>query len=180
MKFLGPDLEAVRLALQTEGAVLEGPRQLETNDVFDDEHSTLATSGRLLRLRDGHELTVKLPIDDDAFKARQEINFHVVEPGVDLLLAGLGYRKVFRYEKYREGWDLEGMWITLDELPFIGGVVEIEGDRDRILPIAERIGLGGHSTSTANYRGLYLDWARQRGVDAGDLTFAAERGETGD
>jgi predicted adenylyl cyclase CyaB len=174
LKYLQADLDDVRRRLTEAGAVLQAPRALESNEVFDDDDESLHRSRRLLRLRNSHELTVKLPMEDAEFKSRQEINLDVASGDVEAFLSGLGYKARWRYQKWREGWDLDGMWVTLDELPFIGSVVEIEGDRERIDAIAERIGLGGKPTSTANYQTLYLDYCAARDVPPGDMTFSAE------
>ena len=168
------DLADVKQRLRDAGARLVAPRALETNLVFDDAEQSLRQSDRLLRLRNGRELTVKLPLEDTTYKARQEINLDVAEGDIVSFLAGLGYEVDWRYEKWREGWDLGGMWVTLDELPFIGAVVEIEGDRHKIDEIASRLGLSGHTTSTANYLALFQDHRASLGLEPGDMTFAAE------
>lgn len=174
LKYLQADLEEARRRLTEAGARLEAPRGLETNLVFDDAEESLHQSRRLLRLRNGHELTVKLPLEDAQFKARKEINLDVADGDIEGFLAGLGFESRWCYQKWREGWDLDGMWVTLDELPFIGTVVEIEGDRERIDSVAERLGLAGKPTSTANYQTLYLDYCAARGLSPGDMTFAGE------
>jgi adenylate cyclase class 2 len=174
LKYLQADLDDVRRRLRDAGARLDVPRALETNIVFDDAEHSLRESDRLLRLRNGRELTVKLPLEDTTYKSRQEINLDVGEGDIESFLAGLGYAVDWRYEKWREGWDLDGMWVTLDELPFIGDVVEIEGDRQKINEIAERLGLSGHTTSTANYLALFQDHRIAHGLEPGDMTFAAE------
>jgi adenylate cyclase, class 2 len=174
LKYLGADLDDVRQRLRDAGAQLAEPRSLETNLVFDDAQHTLRLSDRLLRLRNGRELTVKLPLDDTTYKSRQEINLDVTEGDIEAFLEGLGYEVDWRYEKWREGWDLGGMWVTLYEVPFVGAVVEIEGDRQKIAEIASRLGLSGHATSTATYLALFQDHLTSRGLEPGDMTFAAE------
>jgi adenylate cyclase class 2 len=173
LKYIGPDLEAVRRRLREVGAQLGSARALEVNLVFDTEDGGLAATGRLLRLRDGRELTVKTPVDDAEFKSRREFTIQVAEGDTEGLLGALGYRIRWRYEKWREGWALDGMWITLDELPFVGAVVEIEGDRAKIQATARRLGLDGLPTSTGSYRDLFLEYAGKEGGADGDMTFAA-------
>jgi predicted adenylyl cyclase CyaB len=180
LKYLGPDPEAVRQRLPEAGARVAVPRQLETNTIFDDSAGGLRSSDRLLRLRNQRELTVKLPMHDDRFKSRREITVMVEGDALEELLAGLGYQVVFRYEKYREYWELEGLSVTLDELPFIGPVVEIEGEPDKIEGVAQNLGLDGLPTSTANYLELFADYARRNGLPEGSfMTFAAEAAHRG-
>ncbi|GAC1327338.1 MAG: hypothetical protein NVSMB17_01200 [Candidatus Dormibacteria bacterium] len=175
LKYLGADLAAVRERLRAAGATLAGPRELETNAVFDDASESLRTSERLLRLRNGHELTVKLPVEDTRYKSRREITVDASGGSVEELLGGLGFTPTWKYEKYREGWDLEGMFVTLDEVPFVGSVVEIEGDRDLIDATAARLGISDLPTSTSSYRTLYDAHVRDRGIAPGDMTFEAEQ-----
>ncbi|HEY8739711.1 MAG TPA: class IV adenylate cyclase [Candidatus Dormibacteraeota bacterium] len=174
LKYIGADLAEVRRRLETAGARLAGPRELETNAVFDDQEQSLTTSAKLLRLRNGAELTVKLPVEDAKFKARREITVNATGGSVEELLAGLGFKPTWKYEKYREGWDLDGMFVTLDEMPFVGPVVEIEGHRDRIDATASMLGLETLPTSRDSYRALYDDYARNQGLAPGDMTFEAE------
>ena len=174
LKFLGPDLAEVRRRLQEAGARLEGPRALETNATFDDAAGNLRQSERLLRLRDGNELTVKIPVADDRFKSRREITAHIADGNIEEILDALGYQPTWRYEKYREGWDLDGMFVTLDEMPFVGPVVEIEGDRELIDATARKLGLDHLQTSTGNYRSLYEEYRATHHLPPGDMTFEAE------
>jgi adenylate cyclase class 2 len=174
LKYIGADLGEVRRRLIEAGARLEGERKLETNAVFDDAEESLRRGEKLLRLRNGDELTVKIPVEDEKYKSRREITVHVADGPIEEVLAGLGYRPTWRYEKYREGWGLDGMFVTLDEMPFVGPVVEIEGDRERIDHTAERLGLSDVPTSTGNYRSLYDQYARDKGLEPGEMTFAAE------
>ncbi len=176
IKFVGADFAQLRDRLAEVGARLESPRRLERNVVFDDDQGSLMNSGRLLRLRDGAEMTVKLPVDDDRFKARQELTIEVAEGDPVPLLAQLGFRPRWRYEKYREGWDLDGMWVTLDDLPFVGPVVEVEGPRERIDVVARQLGLNDATRSTGSYRDLYEAFIGRTGMPDGDMTFAAAGG----
>ena len=170
LKYLGPDLEAVRQRLREVGAELETAREHEVNVVFDDDQEGLRASGRLLRLRNGRELTVKLPVQSGRFKARQEITV-MVEEGVEALLDGHGLRPRWRYEKYRETWRLDGMIVTLDETPGVGPVVEVEGEPDGIDPVALKLGLDRLETSAENYRTLFEKWCAQNGRSTTDMTF---------
>jgi adenylate cyclase class 2 len=175
LKYLGPEVEALRARLREVAAVLDSPRSLEVNLVFDDEAGTLRRSDRLLRLRDRRELTLKLPADSDSpFKSRVETTVMIESGDVEALLARLGYRVVWRYEKYREGWSLDGMYITIDEVPFIGAVVEIEGEPEGIERTAARLDVDGLESSTETYSALFQRWAREHRMEPGDLTFAAE------
>ena len=64
--------------------------------------------------------------------------------------------------------------MTLDELPFLGPVVEIEGDGDEIEPTARRLGLDTLPTSTETYLSLFERHLAAKSGTVPDMTFAAE------
>ncbi|HEV3230710.1 MAG TPA: class IV adenylate cyclase [Candidatus Dormibacteraeota bacterium] len=173
VKILGGDAETLRQRLRGAGARLEQPRNLETNDVYDDEARSLTGAGKLLRLRNGRELTTKLPVEGP-YKSRRETTVEVGEGPVEELLGSLGLRVIWRYEKWREGWDLDGLWVTLDDLPFVGTVLEVEGDAERIEPALAALGLREALRSHGSYHDLYDQFAAEHGLPPGDMTFAAE------
>jgi adenylate cyclase class 2 len=179
VKLIGAgDAAGLRARLRAAGARLQGERGFETNALFDDAGESLRRSGRLLRLRNAGELTVKLPMAEAAagggFKSRREITAEVASGPIQELLEGLGYRVTWRYEKWREGWDLDGVWVTIDELPFVGTVVELEGEPAGIEAALARLELGGAERSNLTYRDLYERFAAEHGLPPGDMTFAAE------
>ena len=142
------------------GAVLVRERHFEDNVLFDDAARTLRASGTLLRLRETPHagyLTFKGPRElEDGLKTREERETAVEAPEqVRAILKHLGYRPVFRYQKYRESWALRGQEIEIDETP-IGGFLEIEGDSDGITAVAAELGYGPADYVTESYVGLFL------------------------
>jgi len=169
-----------RLALLP--SVPEQPRKLERNEVYDAAEGSLSREGRLLRLRevDGSgQLTYKEAVPGRA-KARAKVRAEV-ESGVDspesmrAILTKLGFRVVYRYEKYRRyhTWrDEEGqsLAISLDETP-IGIYVELEGDQASIDRAARRMGFQKSDYILEDYRSLHRAWLKQHGLPASDLCF---------
>src|ERR1035438_5574550 len=84
----------------------------------------------------------------------------------------LGYRPVFRYEKYRTEYRLaRGAGIaTVDETP-VGTYVELEGSPAWIDRLAARMGFEESDYITASYARLYLDWCRTQRVKPGNMVF---------
>ncbi len=69
-------------------------------------------------------------------KSREERETAVDAPGeLRAILRNLGYKPVFRYQKYRETWTHRGQEIEVDETP-IGIFLEIEGDAEGIHAVA--------------------------------------------
>lgn len=160
-----------RARLLAIGAVLVRERHFEDNRLFDDVLGSLRTSGTMLRLREtahGGALTFKGPRrDEQGLKSREERETSVEEPEqVHAILSNLGYRPVFRYQKYRESWAHRGQEIEIDETP-IGCFLEIEGDPAGIAAVASELGFTPADYIAESYVGLFLAAGGK-----GDMVFA--------
>lgn len=195
IKFPEADLAALRNALQGLGAT-GGVPYLECNRVYDTPGRHLRAANTLLRLRTktgpnlhAAVLTMKrppraegaccaggggsAPIPDDV-KVWDEVQTGVADAdAMHQMLAGLGYGVAFGYDKVREVWHLDGVHVCLDTMPF-GPVAELEGDREAILTMADRLGLDRARASTATYHDLNRQWRAANGLSPSeDFTFDA-------
>jgi adenylate cyclase class 2 len=165
MKIPVADLTPVCDHVKRQGGRLLTPLTLEDNWVLDDEQGTFRKSGRLLRVRQaGHKgwLTLKEPGSfHEGVKSRVEIETPVESAErVLVILAGLGFRPVRRYQKRREIWALDQIVVALDETP-LGSFVEVEGPSERLAAVATDLGLNPHTA----VRGTYLDlWTAHRAL----------------
>jgi adenylate cyclase class 2 len=162
--------EQVRLKLASLGAVLVRERHLEDNELFDDKAGSLRASGCLLRLREtphGGSLTFKGPRETlGGIRSREERETAVESPNeMRAILRHLGYRAVFRYQKYRESWAYREQVIEVDETP-IGVFLEIEGDFAGIGAVAAELGFEPSQYIAESYVGLY-----QAAGGQGDMVF---------
>ena len=162
--------EAAREKLRVAGAELVRERHFEDNALFDDKAGSLGASGTLLRLRrtpHGGVLTFKGPREiENGVKSREERETSVDDPDeVRAILRRLGYRPLFRYQKYRETWTHRGQEIEVDETP-IGIFLEIEGDTEGIHAVAADLGFSPLDFVTESYVGLFL-----AGGGQGDMVF---------
>jgi adenylate cyclase class 2 len=84
----------------------------------------------------------------------------------------LGYRRVFRYEKYRTEFHQprRAGVAMLDETP-AGVYLELEGTPHWIDLTARRLGFQESDYITASYGRLYIDWCSANGRTPGDMTF---------
>jgi adenylate cyclase class 2 len=154
------DLEGLRRALTGVGARLTRERHFEDNVLFDDGTGSLAAAGAVLRLRrtpHGSVLTYKGPKRVvEGIKVREERQTRVEEPdAAGAIFTALGYRPVFRYQKYREAWTHRGQEVVLDETP-IGPFLEIEGDRDGIRAVTAELGLDPSDYMVESYVDLFF------------------------
>jgi adenylate cyclase class 2 len=154
------DLAAVRETLKRAGAELVRARHLEDNVLFDDPLGSLQSQGCVLRLRrtpDGGLLTFKGPRRVAAgVKSREELQTAVADPdALDGILTRLGYRPIFRYQKYRESFRHRSQSVEVDETP-IGAFVEIEGDLEGIALVAAELGYAPADYVGDSYVGLFF------------------------
>ena len=161
--------EAARQALAQMGATLARARHFEDNELFDDERHSLRARGRVLRLRhndQGAQLTAKGPRRDvDGVKSRPEVEVGVGDGALArALLELLGYRRTFRYQKYREVWRWGDCEIVLDETP-VGPFLEIEGPVDGIHAAARALSsprVSGVPVTSSSSRNASLSWRKGR------------------
>ena len=151
--------EAARETVRALGAVLERGRHFEDNLLFDDAEGSLRAVRKVLRLRrtvEGAVLTFKGPREVvEGVKSREEIETALADGDAALgILQGLGFRPVFRYQKYREVYRWRSVEIVVDETP-IGTFLEIEGDVDAIHQAATALGFGPADYLAESYGGLY-------------------------
>jgi adenylate cyclase, class 2 len=163
--------EAARRAVAALGASPAQPRHLEDNVLYDDAASSLLASGRVLRLRRAAGraiVTYKGPRQEraDGVKSRPEIETEVSDADAfEAVLSGLGFRKVFRYQKYRESYHWRDVEIVVDETP-VGTFLEIEGPVATIHEAARALGRGPQDYIGDSYAALF---AASGGV--GDMVF---------
>jgi adenylate cyclase class 2 len=171
-----------RRKLAALGAELIHERRFEENVLFDRDGGALAAEGKLLRVRrDGPRalLTYKAPVTGrHRHKVRLEEETELADPdAMERILRGLSFRPVYRYQKYRTLFELQGVHACLDETP-IGCYVELEGAPEEIDRLAARLGFGEEQYVVDSYLALHARWSEERGEKRGDMVFRSAR-ETG-
>jgi adenylate cyclase class 2 len=175
------DLNPVRASLKEKGGALVGDF-LETNTFFDTEDRSLLAADEGLRLRrnrnaatnvDEFILTYKGPRQHGPLKSRDEQELVVgSETEAIRLLECLGYAVVLKFEKRRQSWKLDDCKVELDELPYLGAYVEIEGPTEQsVMRVRERLGLMDRAIVRASYVALLLTHLQEQGELARVITF---------
>jgi adenylate cyclase class 2 len=144
----------LRKALRKRGAKRQGAYN-EENLRFDGPGKSTRRTTLRLRVLDGGPrglLTAKGPARFvGRVKVREETEVAVVDAHATLdLLRELGFRVAFTYEKHRTAWQLDGVVVTLDRLPF-GWFVELEGPIDFLPEMARSLGLDPTSALRESY-----------------------------
>ncbi len=169
-------LGTIREKLKQQGAILRSARHDEVNDLYDDTRGELSKRGCTLRLRraEGETiLTFKGPARfEEGVKIREEREIRVSDAEeTELLLAGIGMRRRFRYEKRREEWELSGCVLALDETP-IGRFVEIEGNPAAIRGVLAGLALDFSEAIPYSYASLYARRRKEDPTLPEDMVFA--------
>jgi adenylate cyclase class 2 len=138
------DLAAVRKKLEALGGTRKA-KELETNTFFDASDSRLRLADRGLRIREATDengktrflITMKGPMQQGQFKTREEIEFSADNAdAVRKIFENLGYEATLSFQKRRESWLFGGCEVELDELPYLGTYVEIEGKDEKSISAA--------------------------------------------
>jgi adenylate cyclase class 2 len=173
-----PDkLSKIRHRLHENGFRIVKHRIHESNTLFDNSKLALRHHGKLIRLRDvgpHRVLTYKGPSERQTrYKKRHEIEIELQDGrGLDEILSHLGYRPVFRYEKFRTEYakTSQNGKVLLDETP-IGNFLEIEGSPRWIDRTARLLGFSPSDYITRSYGYLYLAHCRERRVAPKNMLF---------
>ena len=146
VKFLVGDLTAVRTHLLTLNATLKKPRVFEQNIRLDTPDGALLSELQMLRIRQDAtvRVTFKSPPPPEIVsevKVREEFEMTVSDAETAVsIFSRLGYFPVQTYEKYRETFQLGGVEVVLDEMPY-GNFVELEGAEAEIKALAAQLNL---------------------------------------
>lgn len=182
IKFLVDDLRALERKLRAAGFRLKTASTHEMNTLYDLPDNALRRRGELLRLRQygkKWKLTHKAKGQSGRHKSRVETETELLDgKQMDAILRTLGFRPVFRYEKFRAEYsDGEGE-VVLDKTP-IGNLAEIEGKPRWIDRTAKALGLDRKHYITSTYAQLFFDWKKRTASPANEMTFKAVRGTRG-
>jgi adenylate cyclase class 2 len=149
----------------------------EDNIVLD-RRGELKTKGALLRVRKFGKyslITYKGPMSmEGGIKSREEVQTGVESFELAIqLLDSLGFRPVFRYQKFREVWRIKEVEVVLDRTP-IGEYFEIEGPIDLIRTISNELGMNMDQAIRQTYADLYRLARRTRSDLPENMVFAPE------
>ena len=176
--------DPVRERLIALGAVALGA-VVEQNHILDRADGSLRAGGAALRVRRNDPveagaanviLTYKGPVQPGQLKRREELEVGLADTDQALaVLRGLGFVEMLTYRKRRESYQLAGCRVELDEVPFLGRFVEIEGpDEQTITEVQEQLGLGALPHVARSYVNLLRRYCRATGLDPTRIDFSTE------
>jgi adenylate cyclase, class 2 len=156
-------------------ARIQATRHFEDNYLLDFPDQRLKSSQCLVRVRYARDLAFLTykgpPRAAGIFKTREELETRLEDGSVTLkILEQLGMQAWFRYQKYRQEFELDGVQIAVDETP-VGSYVEFEGSEEAIHSLAAKMGIDSSRFLKVSYYALYLDQCRQKGKTPGPMVF---------
>ena len=154
------------------------PETFEDNIVLD-RRGELRTRGSLLRVRKFGKYaiaTYKGPMAiEGGIKSREEVQTGVESFELAIqLFDSLGFKPVFRYQKFREVWRVREAEVVIDRTP-IGDYFEIEGSMDTIRTIAADLGMNMDQAIRHTYADLYRQARRTRADLPEHMVFPPEQ-----
>jgi adenylate cyclase class 2 len=178
IKFALKDRPALVRKLHDIGAQRLYAETFEDNIVLD-KRGELRTKGTLLRVRKFGKYALVTYKGAMAFeggvKSREEVQTGVESFELAIqLFDSLGYKPVFRYQKFREVWRVRESEVVLDRTP-IGDYFEIEGPLDVIRAVAEELGMNMDSGIRQSYADLYRQARRTRADLPEHMVFPPEQ-----
>lgn len=158
-----------------------GPRHFEDNVLLDYPGTPIRRQGCGLRLRLtplADTFTWKGAVKPDPrLKIREEIEVSVGE-GKKLLtiLERIGLRIIFRYQKFRQAFELPGgLTVVIDETP-MGWFTELEGPPEEIDRVSRELELPAENHVRASYAGFFvMELERQGRKGETEVVFPDQR-----
>lgn len=179
------DAEEFRRKLDRMKPVPVSERHFEDNFLFDFPGAELRSRGCLLRVRitpGKATITHKSPPQRNSlFKVREERETIVADGEMALeIFKQIGLRIWFRYQKYRQEYDLPvsgrkdaRIRLAIDETP-IGLYLELEGTEEGIRQISRDMGFRESQYLRDSYYTLYLNRCREEGREPDYMMFPYE------
>ena len=209
LKFPIHDLARLQARLPGLGFQLDTPRTFEQNVLYDTPGRALRESKQILRVRRygslwtvTHKRTTEASPQPTTIRARYKVHIETRNqlvddgPALGAIFELLGYKPVFRYEKFRTEWSQitpparraalrardastapksqrsppTRSHLVIDETP-IGDYAELEGPPAWIDDTLARLGVDPANCLTDSYGRLFLGWKQRTGSSAENLTF---------
>ena len=174
VKFLLDDMQAIQDRITQLGGISEGP-VFETNIRFENASHGLRKNRSILRLRKDRKTTLTFKSDanenDHQFKINTEYEVVVDDFAMmKQILEALGFQQEQIYEKKRDTVMLHHTTLCMDTMPF-GTFLEIEGSKENIRDMVQRLGLVWEDRILLNYIAIFERLKKECRLPFSDITF---------
>ena len=165
-----------RMSSMLKDAGFSKEEEYHERNVVIDKDREMKDSDRLLRFRKTENskkkqlFTYKGPRTGE-MKTREEIEFTVDIDSLSKVFERLSYSTAFKYEKKRQVWKRDDLEVVLDDLPYIGLYMEIEGTRNQIKALLNELDIQSDDTITKNYLELFESYKEEHDIEAEFMTW---------
>ncbi len=163
-------IDKIKKILKEKGKFLV--KILEENLVLDDENKSIFKNGSLLRLR--RTVNLKTGKEKNILTLKKKIKYTKKSKKIKIMdeievkfenfdsileiLRHLGYKKIWKYEKIREIWEICECKVCIDKLPKLNFFVEIEGEsEDKIAKASDVLGLEKRKMMKKTYAEITIE-----------------------
>lgn len=150
------DIDIIK-KLRNNRAILLGSNQ-ETTIRYDTEDRKYEKSGKYIRVMEGFKncITLKEKVNEnDKLFERDEFEIEIDDvENAKIILEKIGLKPILKMQKYRLKWNLDGIRINIDELPF-GLYMEIYGNENEIQNVMEKLDIENEEKIIGTYWDIY-------------------------
>lgn len=143
--------------LRNSKAILLGSKQ-ETTIRYDTEDKKYEKSGKYIRVMEGFKncITLKEKVNEnDKLFERDEFEIEIDDvENTKIILEKIGLKPILKMQKYRLKWNINGIRINIDELPF-GLYMEIYGNEDEIQNVLKKLEIQDEPKIIGTYWDIY-------------------------
>ncbi len=168
LKFLisKPAACSFRDAIKKLGGILIYPRTREVHTIYDDGAGSVGVQDARLYLQSGVNYSLSYERSLSRQGMRQDLVLATKVGSIEAMkkiLRRIGFTPISNFVRHRTTWEIGATQISLCEFLF-GTYLEITGETEHLLHLAERFGLALKDGITASYEDLHRDYRLQKVV----------------
>lgn len=159
-------------------------KQRQLDIYFDTEDEQVRASDQVRKLRLHGDVAIftykgsrnKEDIDAGIHR-RLELESRIQDfENIRAILKGWGHKETELSEKIREIFDYEGIKILIDQVAFLSWWIEIEGAKEKILEVANKLGLDATKADKRHYGEIFADFCKETNCPfTKEMTFEKEK-----
>lgn len=158
--------------LRNNKAVLLGSAK-EITTRYDTDNKEYEKEGKFIRIMEGFKNCITLKEknnENDKLFERDEFEIEIDDvENAKMLFEKIGLKPILKMEKYRLKWNVNGIRINLDELPF-GLYMEIHGSEKDIKYAMEKLEIENETKIVGSYWDIYEHYKYNKSLGE-DITF---------
>ena len=148
---------SIKESVRKVGGILIYPRTREMNTAYDDSAGSVQVQDARLSLQSGPNYSLSYERALSRGSVRQDLVLATKVGSMaemKKILRRIGFRPVTNYVRHRTTWEIGSAKVSLCEFLF-GTYLEIVGETQQLLRLAERFGFAMKDSITASYDDLY-------------------------